>query len=931
MSLPLSDLLGDETWGPTPVITGVTSDSRSVRNGYLFAALPGVHTHGLSHVTEAVSRGAVALLVPSGVRPSSGGAVVIEDENTPQRYALLASRFYGEQPHTVVAVTGTNGKTSVAMFARHLWTTLGEQAGVIGTLGIHTPRGVCPSLLTTPEAGCLQRLLALFHRGGMTHVALEASSHGLAQFRLDGVRLRAAAFTNISQDHLDYHGDFESYFGAKLRLVQEVLGPGGVVVVNMDGGGADVFAAAAREAGHRVLEVGRAARHLRLLELCSVAHGQKITLSYEGQAFEVSLSLRGEFQISNALVAAGLVMACGGEPLEVMKGLETLRGVVGRLEEVGRTQDGAPIFVDYAHTPEALEMVLNAVRPHVSGRLHVVFGCGGERDPGKRVQMGRIAAEGADEVIVCDDNPRGEVAASIRAQILSGCPRAREIGERATAIEEAIKSLGAEDALVIAGKGHELSQHVGDTVLPFSDHQTVRRCLGEAGPLWSGQEVVTATRGRGRTDWSAHGVSIDSRTLKPGDLFIPLRGLCRDGHQFLPQAFEKGACAALAVKGEGSPVVEVEDTREALCALGSHARARSGARLLAVTGTVGKTSVKDALQWVLGKQGETHASEASYNNQWGVPLSLARLPGRARFGVFELGMSRVGEIAPLSQMVLPHVALITAITPVHMEFFGSLDDVAASKGEIFHGLAPGGVAVLNRGSFGYEFLHREALRCGAGEIVSFGEDPKSVVRLIALEMGVESSQLTAQVAGQKVCYAVGAPGRHMVLNSLAVLAGVHALGADVVHAAAALGDWHPLRGRGEKRVLPWKGGVLTVIDESYNASPASVEAALSVLCAAPGRRVAVLGDMAELGERSRAMHEALADCLEGVDLVLCCGPQMRHLYEKLPAAQRTAYAATAQDLCAPLVKTLKAGDVIMIKGSRALGMEVLIEALGERI
>jgi UDP-N-acetylmuramoyl-L-alanyl-D-glutamate--2,6-diaminopimelate ligase len=450
---------------------GLASDSRDVRPGYLFAALSGANADGAAFVKDAVARGAVAVLGKPAIKSQVDalGVRFIGDENPRRALSRQAAQFFKLQPKIIAAVTGTKGKSSVVAFVREIWTALGKPAASLGTVGLVSPQGETVLKHTTPDPIEIHRLLAKLKEDGVDHLALEASSHGLDQFRLDGVEIAAAAFTNITRDHMDYHGDFEHYLAAKLRLFGELVRPGGIAVVNSDAAHADHFLATARARGLKVLTVGEKGETIRLLSRTGNGDSQTLKLSHDGRQIEVDLPLLGDFQASNALVAAALVVGLGEEPDKVFAALAQLKGAPGRLQRVAWAACRAPIYVDYAHTPDSLEKVLTAIRPHVAGKLHVVFGCGGDRDKGKRPLMGEAAARLADRVIITDDNPRNENAAAIRREALAGAPGAREIADRGEAIHTAIAALEKGDILVIAGKGHETGQIVGTEVRPFSD------------------------------------------------------------------------------------------------------------------------------------------------------------------------------------------------------------------------------------------------------------------------------------------------------------------------------------------------------------------------------------------------------------------------------------------------------------------------------
>ena len=458
-----------------------------------------------------------------------------------------------------------------------------------------------------------------------------------------------------------------------------------------------------------------------------------------------------------------------------------------------------------------------------------------------------------------------------------------------------------------------------------------------AATLWTAAEAMAATGGQNSLDWSAHGVSIDSRTTAPGDLFVALKGPLHDGHEFVVAAVDNGAAAALAhLKpvglGPDTPLLLVNDTMTALNALAREARRRTSARIVAVTGSAGKTGTKEALRRVLAPQGPTVASLASFNNHWGVPLSLARLPAGAAYGVFEVGMNHAGEIAPLSRLIRPHVALITNVEAAHIAHFGSVEAIADAKAEIFVGMSNGCTAILNRDNPHFERLEQTACDRGVEEIIAFGADARADVRLVACTLGTDSSEATAIVCDVELSYRIGVPGRHWVTNSLAVLAAVHALGADVAAAAESLAGLEALDGRGRMHALRRGDGVVRLIDESYNANPASMRAAIETLgsigSASGGRCIAVLGPMLELGDASIARHAELADTLErhNIDLVYAAG-EVREAYQRLPTHMRGALADTGNELADRVAKVVRAGDVVMVKGSNASGMKIVVDTL----
>ena len=462
-------------------VSGLVLDSRAAGSGSVFFALPGAKADGAAFVPQAVAAGAMAVVARGRPPRLPTDIAYIAATDMRAAVAAAAARFYPAQPATIAAVTGTSGKTSVAAFLRQLWLLQGHQAASLGTIGVVAPGGSVYGSLTTPDPVNLHATLDRLAREGVTHLAFEASSHGLDQRRLDGVRLSAAAFTNLSRDHLDYHANEDDYLRAKLRLFETLLAPGQPAVIDADTDVAPRVVAACHARGLRVLTTGVKGEYIRLESAERDGFDTLLRLKHGGALYEVRLPLPGAFQASNALVAAALCLASGGEPAQTFAGLATLAGAPGRLERVGDFR-GAHILVDYAHKPDALEKVLTALRPFASGKLVVAFGCGGDRDAGKRPLMGEIASRLADRVIITDDNPRSEAPEAIRAAILAAAPGAREIPDRATAIAAAIGLLQSGDVLVIAGKGHETGQIVGARTLAFSDHAAVTQALKQLAP-----------------------------------------------------------------------------------------------------------------------------------------------------------------------------------------------------------------------------------------------------------------------------------------------------------------------------------------------------------------------------------------------------------------------------------------------------------------
>ncbi len=459
-------------------INGLTADSRLVKDGYLFAALDSEKALGSSYIPLAIENGATVILGKKEYEVFAKGVTFVADDNPNKKFAELASEFYGDHPKHIAGITGTNGKTSIADFVRQILTAMGEKAASIGTLGLVKGNELpIPSPNTTPNAVVVAQELAELKKDNYDFVCMETSSHGLCQYRVGGVKAEVAGFTNLTRDHLDYHKTFENYLQAKLILFREILQENGVAVLNADIEVYPQIRQACVDSGKKVITYGYKGEELRLLNVMPKNNGQLIRLIYFGKEEEIFVPLAGEFQAMNVLCALGMVASLTHKPAEVIKFVQNIRGAKGRLDLVGSTKNGAAIYIDYAHTPDALENVIKAMRPHTQGKLQVLFGCGGDRDKGKRPIMGKIANNLADVIYVTDDNPRTENADEIREQIMSECPRGQNIANRAEAIKKAISQLQKDDVLILAGKGHETGQYINGVIYPFSDYEEVCKNL----------------------------------------------------------------------------------------------------------------------------------------------------------------------------------------------------------------------------------------------------------------------------------------------------------------------------------------------------------------------------------------------------------------------------------------------------------------------
>ncbi|MBU4612069.1 bifunctional UDP-N-acetylmuramoyl-L-alanyl-D-glutamate--2,6-diaminopimelate ligase MurE/UDP-N-acetylmuramoyl-tripeptide--D-alanyl-D-alanine ligase MurF [Achromobacter sp. GG226] len=900
-------------------------DSRRIRQGDVFVACPGTLADGRDHILAAVEAGAMAVVFEAD-GAADALAATLAGQGVPAlavpalRSALgaVAHAWYGEPSATlaVLAVTGTNGKTSCTQWLAQALSASGRPCGVIGTLGVSFPDGTSESTgLTTPDVIGTHRLLARLRAAGAQAVAIEASSIGLEQGRMDGVQIAVAAFTNLTRDHLDAHGDMVSYERAKARLF---AWPGlQAAVINRDdaAGARMADVATAPVLGYRIVTAEGVPQDTALVaeSVQATTDGTLFTLRMreEGAAL-IRTPLLGRHNVENLLAVAGVLRALGWPLQRVAGALGALTPVRGRLQSVGFPGSTGPlVVVDYAHTPDALANVLAALRPLADarrGRLVCLFGCGGERDPGKRGPMGAIVQAHADTVVVTSDNPRSESPDAIIAAILAGMltPQADTVRvepDRALAILGAVWRAQPADVVLLAGKGHETTQQIGATLLPFDDAEWARVALALA---------------------RASAVTTDTRRVNTDEVFVALTGERFDGHDFVAAAADAGALAAIVehpVTGD-VPQLVVGDTRQALLRIGQAWRERFTLPLIAVTGSNGKTTTKEMVAAILAAwhgRDAVLATQGNLNNEIGVPLTLLRLRPGHRAAVVELGMNHPGEIAVLAAATRPTIALVNNAQREHQEFMQSVHAVAVENGAVLAALATDGVAVFPADD-AHAAVWEELADTRARQRFAVSAPAEVVARDVIAQDDGTAFTLVAPQGEASVRLRVA--GRHNLHNALAAAACTLAAGCPLSAVAEGLAGFSAVQGRLQSQRLAdgtW------LIDDTYNANPDSVRAAIDVLAGLPGPRVLVLGDMGEVGNEGPAMHREVGAYARerGIERLVAMGEASRACITAFgDGATHVADAAAA----ATLLRTMPAG-AILVKGSRFMRMEKVVVAL----
>ena len=970
-------------------VTGVLrTDSRLVQPGDAFIAWPGAAADGRAFVTAALRAGASAVLLEDAGADAFAASWADQADRVLRFAGLkaaagLIAAAYFDQPSSqlkVLAVTGTNGKTSTSWWLAQALSALpgagAMPAGLVGTLGI----GRAPALglahgtakidaaalqytgLTTPDPVALQAALRQFVSDGVRALAIEASSIGIEEQRLAGLQIDVALFTNFTQDHLDYHGSMEAYWEAKRRLF---AWPGlRAAVINID----DAFGARlAEELRHSHCDVWtvslKQAARLQAFNIRYTARGVQFDVHDGDDEQLVSVPLIGDYNVANVLSVMAALRSLGVSLAIAAYVCSRLQPVPGRMECLGG--EGQPLVaVDYAHTPDALLSALQALRPMAAqrgGRLWCVFGCGGDRDASKRPLMGGIAAQWADRAVVTSDNPRSESAQSIIDQIVKGVSDAAQLviePDRAQAIARALAGAQAADIVLIAGKGHESTQDIGGVKLPFSDAEHAAQALAtwQAPPQltlkqvaawlrnahWVGAEITTALR-----------VHTDSRSLQPGDLFVALKGETFDANQFLHQAQERGAVAVVCQAGLDAarypvdlPRIEVPDTRVALGQLAAAWRAQFKLPVIAVTGSNGKTTVTQMLASILNAHapnGTALATRGNLNNDIGVPLTLLRLQPDHRIAVVELGMNHPGEIAVLAAMAQPTVALVNNAQREHLEFMHTVQAVAEENGAVLQSLPADGVAVFPSDD---EFTPLWTQIASPRRCVGFADQAPAAdgqgVHCLVAEFSewrdgawlvqarwvpaTNTDDASETPSAQTLQYRLHIAGRHNVRNSLAAAQCALAAGVSPEAVVRGLETFTPVKGRSRALSLTLQGVAHTVVDDTYNANPDSVRAAIEVLRELPAGRLLVLGDMGEVGQQGPEFHaEAGRHALAaGIEQVFCIGELTRHVALEFPQAR---HFDSMEALCAAVLQALPSVASVLVKGSRFMRMEQVVTAL----
>ncbi len=894
-------------------ITGLSLNSKNIKKGFIFFAIRGNKFNGENYINEAIKKGARLVICSKKCKFKKKKVDIIKTVRVRDYLSEITANFYKIKPKNLIAVTGTNGKTSVADFYYQLLNLNKIPVASIGTLGIKSKNSKIQTNLTSPDIITLHKNLELLKKQKIDNVIIEASSHGLAQQRLDRLDFKAGIFTNFSQDHLDYHKSMKDYLNAKLILFKKLLVKNKYIITD---GSSKEFSTLKKIAKKRKLKILDSTKEDLLKNF-------------------IPKDFINTFQSKNLSMAILAAQVSKLNKIKIKNKIKKIKSVNGRLELVRKFPNNIKIYIDYAHTPDALREALKSLKNIKKNKISIVFGCGGERDFKKRPLMAKIVKSMCEKIYVTDDNPRNENPKKIRNQItkhLKNCDY-NEIGSRSKAIKEAVLKAEPNEIILVAGKGHENYQDYGDKVFSISDRQIIKnlkidkKIINKRNRNYLFNSEILNSVLRDDKFYKVNGIAIDSRNVKKDNIFLAIKGKNNDGNNFINKALKKGANYIVTSKNNKNnknKILKVINTRNFLNDFAKIKRNKSCAKILAITGSAGKTSLKNMLYTLLKNFKKTYASPKSFNNHYGVPLSLSNINFDHEFGIFEVGMSKAGEINKLSKMIEPNIAIITNIAEAHIENFKSIKGIAKAKSEIIDNIKSNGTVILNRDDNFFNFLSRKAKQKNI-KVISFGKSKNSDVKLISKKTKKDFNLININVRGKKFRLKIANVNIYNVLASFAVLL---ILDINFKNRLSIFQQLQPSEGRGQMHKIKRYRKRFNLIDESYNANPLSVHTAINKfgeINKKKGKKYLLLGDMLELGKKSEKYHSDLSRLINrsDIDKVFIKGEKSLFTYKYLRKNKRGNIFQCKQDIDETFKNIITNNDYLMIKGSNATGLNTI--------
>ena len=896
-------------------IFNLSSDSRTLKKKELFFALSGSKYDGKKFIKLALKKGACAVITDKTFHEKN--SKIIRVKNIDKTLEHCCKKIYNLKPKNILAVTGTNGKSSVADFFHQILSLNKIPAATIGTLGIKINNKFEKTSLTSLDIISLHKNLNKLKKKNIDNVLIEASSHGLHQGRLNGITFSTAIFTNLSRDHLDYHRNMKNYFNAKMILFTKLLKKNSYIITDQD-----------------------IPEYKKLTKIAKMKNLKIKTINKYKKKEVQSFDLIGTFQKKNLLMSILASERVGLNKIKILNCLKKIKFVKGRLQFVKEFPNRSKVFVDFAHTPQAIETAIKALKNHFRSNVTVVFGCGGERDIEKRGIIGKIVNSLCNKIYVTDDNPRNEDPETIRKAIIKNIEKYKlmEIPNRLKAIEESVLNSGFNEIILIAGKGHESTQDYGNKTYNVSDVEMVKNLKinkknfhkFKNNQFFNKFLLSKITKKKIKKKFIR--VSIDSKTLKKDELFVAIKGKYKDGHNFVTESLSKGASSCVISKKishiSNKRLIKTNNTKDFLISLANEKRMNTNAKIIAVTGSSGKTTFKNLLAFLLKFYGKTFHSPRSYNNLIGVPLSLSNLNLQDKFGVFEIGMSKKGEIRNLSKLVRPNIGVITNVAEAHLENFNSISGIAAAKGEIIDNIEPNGHLILNRDDKFYSYFIKKAKKRHL-KVITFGQKNNADIYPLKIIKNKKLEKLQVSIFKKKLELSYR---DHYLSNVLGILAVLKALNLEIDFVKGKFKNLLLSEGRGKIHKIRIKSSIFNLIDESYNANPLSMSKSitkLSNLKKNKNNKYLLLGDMLELGKRSPMLHYNLSKIINKSDIkkIFVHGKSIMHTYKYIDKNKRGNILQQKSDFNETILPLIKSNDYLLIKGSNATGLNKISKNL----
>ena len=920
-------------------IEDLSLDSRQIKKNYLFFAVKGTKSNGEKYILDAITKGAKAVVCSLNCKIKSKKIPIIKVQNITEVLTYACKTFYSEKPSNIIAVTGTNGKSSVAEFYHQILTMQKIPVASIGTLGIKMKNKIKKTKLTTLDIVSLHRELSKIKKQGINHVILEASSHGLSQGRLNGLDFKTAIFTNFSQDHLDYHKSMKKYLGAKFILFSKLLKKKQNIITDNQIKEFSKLKFIVKNRELNLFTIGKKNPTIKINSLINKNNFQQLSFKYNKIFYTTKVPLIGLFQIKNLLMCILAAKLSGLNMNTMLKNIKKIKEVNGRLQLIRTLPNQTKIFIDYAHTPDALETSLKTLKKHYNINPDVVFGCGGERDIKKRPIMAKVCEKYADKIYITDDNPRNESPKSIRQMIISGFKKKRgfqNIPLRLKAITTAVINSKPNGVILIAGKGHETTQIYKNTTLASSDKAIIKKIniklikytKKNYNQILNAEIMYKLIK---KNNIKFEGVSINSKQVKKKNLFIAIKGKNHDGHNYVKEALKNRANFCVVRKKikniNKNKLIKCSNTINFLNQLAVKKREFSKAKIIAVTGSSGKTTLKTLLGNLLNNYAKTYFSKKSYNNHFGVPLSLCNLENDHQYGIFEIGMNKPGEIQKLSNLVKPDIGVITNIGEAHIENFHNLNDVAKAKSEIIENINKNGFLILNKDDKYFNFLSKVAKKRKI-KVLSFGMSKKSDATLIKKKSSNNHNLLHLKVLNKNIFLKIKNINSLTILNILSTALVFSILNLDLTKVKNLTNIFQSIEGRGKAHTVLRYKKKFNFIDESYNANPSSVKNAISNFSNIKNnnsKKYLLLGDMLELGKKSDIYHKNLSHFINesDIDKLFVYGKNAFKTYQKTHKAKQGNILQDINDFDDVFSKLIKKNDYLMIKGSNATGLNNL--------